>query len=267
MLLADQVALLLLDGRGGRRLSARAAGTVLAGALLSELVLLRRLGADPDTGVLRVRPGPALEPRLAAALAAVTDSGGDTARSVRALAAAAPWDDAVATLAKTGALRTEKRRRFLVLTSVRWFPRKGSVVGLQTRLRTALTAARKPARARAVDPATVSLAVLLAGTAALRWVVPDLPRGLDADDAAEVLAGARRLDPEFQGALEDLESAVSVRAGAWSSDGDSSDWASGDGGGHHHGGHHDGHHGGWDGGSDGGSDGGGGDGGGGGGGD
>ncbi|WP_432543381.1 GPP34 family phosphoprotein [Kineococcus sp. SYSU DK002] len=258
MLIADRAALLLLDARGRRRLPARAVGTVLAGALLSELVLRGDLDADPATGALRARPGAAPGPRLAAALETVTAAGGDARRGVRALAARPVWDDAVAALGKTGAVRTERRRRLLVLTSVRWFPREGSVTAVRTQVRAALQAARRrdrPAKVRAVDPATVSLVVLLAGAGCLPAVAPHLPGGLHLEEAADVLADGRDLTPEAREALEDVETAVSVRVHALTGgDSSSSDTStsSGSGDGHH------GHDGGSDGGSDGGGDGGGG---------
>nr|WP_246314263.1 GPP34 family phosphoprotein [Kineococcus aurantiacus] len=273
-MIADRVALLLLDDRGRRRVPARAAATVLAGALLSELVLRGDLEADPGTGRLLARPGAAPERRLAAALAAVTAAAGDAARSVCALADGPVWDEAVAALGKAGDLRTERRRRFLVLTTVRWFRREEAVTALQTQVRTAVSAARRrggrTGTARAVDPATVSLVVLLAGAGCLRAVAPHLPGGMDPDEAADVLADARTLPPPAREALEDVESAVAVRVHALTggdSSGDGTAGGSSSGGDDHHGhhGHHGGSHGGWDGGSDGG--GGGGDGGGGGGGD
>ena len=250
MLIADRAALLLLDADGRRRAPARAVAAVLAGALLSELVLRRRLDLDPGTEALRVHPGPDPEPRLAAALAVVADAGGDVGRSLRALAARPLWDDAVAALTKTGALRTERRRRFLVLTSVRWFPREESVTPLRAQVRAAVRAAGS-CGAGAVDPATVSLLVLLAGAGGLAPLLggpgdPGDPGELDPDEAVEVLAAARTLPPEALEALEDVETAVSVRAHALAGgDSSSSDTGSGNWG--------DGHHGGSDGGS-GGSD-------------
>ena len=247
MLIADRAALLLLDADGRRRAPARAVAAVLAGALLGELVLLRRLDLDPGTEALRIHPSPDPEPRLAAALAVVADAGGDVGRSLRALAARPLWDDAVAALTKTGALRTERRRRFLVLTSVRWFPREESVTPLRTQVRAAVRAAGSRG-AGAVDPATVSLLVLLAGAGDLAPLLgdPGDPGELDPDEAVEALAAARTLPPEALEALEDVETAVSVRAHALAGgDSSSSDTGSGNWG--------DGHHGGSDGGS-GGSD-------------
>ncbi|WP_432514860.1 GPP34 family phosphoprotein [Kineococcus sp. SYSU DK001] len=261
MLIADRAALLLLDARGRRRLPARAAATVLAGALLSELVLRGDLVADAGTGALRARPAAAPGPRLAAALGAVTASGGDARRCVRALAARPLWDDAVAALGKSGAVRTERRRRFLVFTSVRWFPREGSVTALRTQVRAALQAARRRdrlAKARAVDPATVSLVVLLAGAGCLPAVAPHLPGGLDTEEAADVLAEARDLTPQAREALEDVETAVSVRVHALTGGDSSSDTSTSGSGDDHHGGSDGDSGGGSGGGSDGGGDGGGG---------
>ncbi|NAZ85411.1 GPP34 family phosphoprotein [Kineococcus indalonis] len=243
MLIADRAALLLLDAQGRRRLPARAAATVLAGALLSELVLLRHLQADPASGALRVRPGPQPAPRLTAALTAVTAGAGDAARTVRALAGERLWEDAASALGEAGALRTERRRRLLVLTRVRWFPREGSVAALQVQLRAALLATRLPHRAGgapAVDPATVSLLVLLAGAGCLREVVGHLPGAAGLDEAADVLADARALAPQLREALEDLETAVAVRAQALRCTGSSSDTTPGSTGDGDHGGHHGG---------------------------
>ncbi|MFD0481867.1 GPP34 family phosphoprotein [Kineococcus sp. GCM10028916] len=267
MLIADRAALLLLDPDGRRRVSARSAAAVLAGALLADLVLAGRVVADLDVTALRVLPGRDPVPRLAAALGAVTLTSGAVRATLRRLVERPLWAESVAELEKAGALVTERRHRLLVFPVVRWWPEPAVLGPQQESVAAALTAAGVRRAAAAVDPATVSLVALLAGVGGL-GVVPGLPDGVDPGEAAAVLATARTLPADVLQALADIETAVPVllqSAGGGDSGTDGGGGYSGDGGHHghgHHGGHSDGGH------SDGGSsDGGGGDGGGGGGGD
>jgi hypothetical protein len=226
VLIADRAALLLLDAEGGRRLSSPAAATVLAGALLTDLVLRGRLDTDPETGVLRVRPGVEPEPRLAAALAVVAASSGHPGRSVRALTGRRLWDQAMAALAAESVVSVERWRRFLVFSWTRWHPDPVAVDGARTSVRAAVAAARKRRGTGSVDPATVSLVALLAGAGCLWSAVPTPPGGSDSSVAAERLTEARDLPAEVLEALRHIEIAVATRVHALSAGGSASDGGS-----------------------------------------
>ncbi|WP_345710915.1 GPP34 family phosphoprotein, partial [Kineococcus glutinatus] len=212
MLIADRAALLLLDAGGRRLLPARAARGLLAGALLAELVLEGRVDADPGSGALRVLPGQEAAPRLAAALAVVAARPTPAARCVRALAARPLWEEALAALAGYDALREARTRRLLLWSSVRWPVDAAVADPVREAVRTALAAAGDRSRARAVDPGTASLVLLLSAAGCLRGVVPGLPAEPDPDEAAAALGVARRLPGAAREALEDVDAAVAALA-------------------------------------------------------